>query len=69
MSTQKFIILFSIFLGSLVRTVPTVLFFVGASEVTSEWLKIALLVMGGVSFANTGRLALKAWHTLTQIVD
>jgi len=69
LSTPKFIIFFSIMVGSLVRTVPTILFFAGASEVTSAWLKVSLLIMGGISFANTGRLAVKTWQTMNQIVD
>lgn len=69
MISKKSVVLFSVLLGSLLRTVPTVLFFLGAHEVATELLRYALVLAGGVSFGNTARLAVKTYQNMMQLID
>lgn len=69
MTTEKFILLFSIVVAGLVRSIITALLFVGASQVSSEWLRWSFLICGGITFANTVRLGIETWRKMQQLMD
>lgn len=65
----KLLIFIGILLGSLLRSVLTVILFLGSYDANSEALKWALLLAGGASFANTIRLATKTWQEVVAQLD
>lgn len=69
MNVNNFVIFVSIMLGVMVRSVMTLFLFLGAGEAHTAWIHWGLLILGGMTFANTIRQAITVWQNMQQTTD